>query len=81
MLKNCLNLDASDVEDFKDREYPRDCWYQDNEGRFFPCPTEQHILNDMLPWYFLIVAYWPVTAIVAGITIIIIFIMWKKKRK
>ena len=74
-------LDALGVYDFKDREYPRNCWYQDNEGKFFPCPTEQHILNDTLPWYFLIVAYWPVIVIVAGITIVIVFIMWKKKRK
>ncbi len=74
-------LDASDVDDFKNTEYSRDCWYQDNEGKFFPCPTEQHILNDTLPWYFLAVAYLPVIVIVVGISIVIIFIIRKKKRR
>lgn len=74
-------LDASGIDDFDRVEYPRNCWYQDDEGKFFPCPTEQHLLNDMLPWYFLAVAYWPVIVIVAGISIVIIFIIWKKKRK
>lgn len=36
--------------------------------------------RDKLPWFFLIVAYWPVTILAVGITVTIIFVLWRKRK-
>lgn len=73
-------LDASRVNDSRDTENTGECWYQDDEGDFFPCTTDDHVLNDRLPWYFLAVAYWPVSVTAVGIAVAVIFIVWRKRK-
>ncbi|WP_278974611.1 hypothetical protein [Nitrosopumilus sp.] len=73
-------LDASRVNDSRNTENPSECWYQDNKGNFFPCPTDDHVSNDRLPWYFLVAAYWPVSVIAVGIAVAIVFIIWRKRK-
>jgi hypothetical protein len=36
--------------------------------------------NDKLPWYFLIVAYWPVSITVVGIIVTVIIVIWRKRK-
>ena len=33
-----------------------------------------------LPWYFLAIAYWPVTLTIVGIIIAVIFVIWRKRK-
>ncbi|WP_179371283.1 hypothetical protein [Nitrosopumilus ureiphilus] len=39
-----------------------------------------YALSDELSWYFLIVAYWPLTVLIVGIILVIIFSVWKKRK-
>ncbi len=36
--------------------------------------------RDKLPWFFLIVAYWPVTVLAVGIAVTTVFVLWKKRK-
>jgi len=69
-------LDESHVDDFRATKNPNECWYQDDDGNIIPC-TIDSTGPSMIIGMFLVV-FWPY--IVLGISIGIIFIVWRKRK-
>jgi len=69
-------LDESHVNDFQDTKNPNECWYQDDDGNIVTC-TIDSTGPSMIIGMFLVV-FWPY--IVLGISIGIIFIIWRKRK-
>ena len=66
----------SEKIDFKNTANPNECWYQDDDGTMVPCKMGSDEF-DMAAITFAVV-FWPY--IVLGITFVIIFIVWKKRK-
>ncbi|WP_371503839.1 hypothetical protein [Nitrosopumilus adriaticus] len=67
--------DTSHVSDFRDTQNPNECWYQEDDGSFTPCKIDDG--GSMMFGMFLVV-FWP--WIILGISIVIIFIIWRKRK-
>ena len=70
-------LEESNIDNFQDTKNPNECWYQDDDGNMVPC-TIDSVGPIMIVGMFLVV-FWPY--VVFGIVIVIIIIIWGKKRK
>ena len=70
-------LEESNIDNFQDTKNPNECWYQDDDGNMVPC-TIDSVGPIMIVGMFLVV-FWPY--VVFGIVIVIIIIIWRKKRK
>ena len=64
------------VADSKNTDNPNECWYQDDDGNISPCRMGSDGF-DMAVAMFVIV-FWPY--ITLGIMIVIIFIVWRKRK-
>ena len=69
-------LGESHVNDFRDTQNPNECWYQEDDGSLTPCKIDDGGPSMMFGMF--LVVFWP--WIVLGITIAIIFIVWKKRK-
>lgn len=74
------NLKNNDVESnpvgSKNTGNPNECWYQEDDGSFTPCKIDDGGPSMMFGMF--LVIFWPY--VVLGITILIIYIVWRKRR-
>lgn len=68
--------DDAHVNDFRDTKNPNDCWYQEDDGNIVPCKMGPDGF-DMVVGMFLVI-FWPY--IILGIAIVILFIIWRKRK-
>ena len=74
MIVNESNV--ADTNNFRHTENPNECWYQDDDGNIVPCKMGSDSFDMAVGMFFII--FWPY--IILGILIVIIFMIWKKRR-
>ena len=78
-FENCEDcdviLDGLRATDSKSTQNPNECWYQEDDGSITPCKIDDG--GSMMFGMFLVV-FWP--WIILGISIVIIFIIWRKRK-
>ncbi len=70
-------LDESHVNDFRDTQNPSECWYQEDDGSMTPCKMGDEKSIEWTIMMFLIL-FWPY--IILGITLVVIFIVWRNRK-